>query len=225
MVAFLGVAKKTGVAQTAAMNPKPGLRVRRATLDDLATLRTIWLSMRLPADEMEKRLKEFQVVEDAAGNVLGAIGIQFSKQHALLYGEGFSDFSVADIARQMFWRRFEALAANHGIFRVWTQENSPFWLHWGFQPANAQILSRLPEGWKTSDGRWFTLELKNEEVVNDALKNKFAGFLDAEKQQTARVAEKARTLKTVITVIGFTVGILCIAYAIYLVFHRNALGQ
>jgi N-acetylglutamate synthase-like GNAT family acetyltransferase len=207
------------------MNPQPALRVRRATVDDLATLRTIWLSMQLPADELEKRLKEFQVVEGADGNVLGAVGIQLSKQHALLHSEGFSDFSVADAARELFWQRFEALAANHGIFRIWTQETSPFWMHWGFQPANAEILSRLPEEWKTSEGKWFTLELKNEEAVTAALENKFAGFMDAEKKQTARVAEKARTLKTVIAVVGFTIGILCISYAIYMLIHRNSFGQ
>jgi N-acetylglutamate synthase-like GNAT family acetyltransferase len=209
------------VAQNAAMNPQPGLRVRRATLDDLVALRAIWLSMRLPADELEKRLKEFQVVEDGEGNVLGAVAIQFSKQHALLYGEAFSDFSVADSARQLFWQRFEALAANHGIFRIWTQETSPFWKHWGFQPANAEILSRLPDEWKTSEGQWLTLELKNEEAVTSALETKFAGFMDTEKKQTALVAEKARTLNHIITVIGFAVGILCIGIAIYLLVHHN----
>jgi N-acetylglutamate synthase-like GNAT family acetyltransferase len=209
------------VAQNAAMNPQPGLRVRRATLDDLVALRAIWLSMRLPADELEKRLKEFQVVEDGEGNVLGAVAIQFSKQHVLLYGEAFSDFSVADSARQLFWQRFEALAANHGIFRIWTQETSPFWKHWGFQPANAEILSRLPDEWKTSEGQWLTLELKNEEAVTSALETKFAGFMDTEKKQTALVAEKARTLNHIITVIGFAVGILCIGIAIYLLVHHN----
>jgi N-acetylglutamate synthase-like GNAT family acetyltransferase len=207
------------------MNLQPGLRVRRATLDDLVVLRTIWLSMRLPADELEKRLKEFQVVENADGNVLGAIGIQFSKQHALLFGEGYSDFSVADAARELFWERIETLAANHGIFRIWTQETSPFWTRWGFQPANVEILLRLPEEWKASEGKWFTLELKNEAAVTAALENKFAGFMDAEKKQTARVSEKARALKTFITVAGFTIGILCIGIAIYLLIHRNPFGQ
>ena len=205
------------------MNPQPGLRVRRATLDDLAALREIWLSMRLPADELEKQLKEFQVVEDAGGNVLGAVGIRFSKQFALLYGEGFSDFSIADAARELFWQRFEALAANHGIFRIWTQEASPFWRHWGFQPANAEIQSQLPDEWRMSEDQWLTLQLKNEEAIKAALDGKLAGFMDAEKQQTARVYEKARTLKTIITVVGFAVGILCIGFAIFLLIRRNSL--
>ena len=207
------------------MNPEPGLRVRRATLDDLAALRTMWLSLRLPADELEKRLQDFQVVEDAEGKVFGAIGIQVSKQYARLYGEGFSDFSAADTARQLFWRRFEALAANHGVFRVWTQETSLFWSRWGFQSANAAILLRLPEEWKTSEGGWLTLELKNEDAVTAALENRLASFMDAEKKQTARVAEKARTLKTIIIIAGFTIGISCIGIAIYLFIHRNPFGQ
>ena len=219
---ILAVAIKTRLAQNAGMNPQSGLRVRRATVDDLVTLRAIWLSMRLPADELEKCLKEFQVVEDAGGNVLGAVGIRFSKQFALLYGEGFSDFSIADAARELFWQRFEALAANHGIFRIWTQEASPFWRHWGFQPANAEILSQLPDEWRMSEDQWLTLQIKNEEAIKAALEGKLAGFMDAEKQQTARVYEKARTLKTIITVIGFAVGILCIGFAVYLLIRRNS---
>ena len=202
------------------MNPQK-LCVRRATVDDLSALRMIWISMRLPADELEKRLKEFQIVENADGHVVGAIGIAFSEQHALLYGEGFSDFSVADVARQLFWERIQTLAANHSVFRIWTQEKSPFWTQWGFQPANDEMLSRLPEEWKMFEGKWFTLELKNEEAISVALENKFAGFMDAEKQQTGRVYEKAKTLKTAITVIGFGVFLICVAVVIYLLTHRN----
>ncbi len=181
--------------------------------------------MRLPADDLEKQLKEFQVVEGSDGTVLGAIGVRLARQHALLFGEGFSDFSVADDARQLFWRRCEALAANHGVFRVWTQETSPFWTRWGFQPAPGEILARLPDEWRADGGSWFTLELKNEEAVNEALKTKFAGFMDAEKEQTARVAEKARLLRGIVITVGFTIGVLSIGTAIYLFIHRNPFSQ
>jgi hypothetical protein len=173
---------------------------------------------------LEKQLKDFQVVE-TGGQVVGTIGIQFAQQHALLYGEGYSDFSIADEARQLFWERIQTLAANHGVFRIWTQEDSLFWLRWGFNPASAEILSRLPEIWKKPGGKWFTLELKNEEAVAAALGSRFAGFMEAEKQQTARVSAKARTVKTVITVIGFTIGIFCFCFAIYLLIHRNPFAQ
>ena len=122
------------------MSPQT-LRIRRATVDDRAALKIIWASMRLPADELEKRLTEFQVVENAEGGVVGALGIQILRQHALLHNESYSDFAVADAARELFWERIQKLAANHGVFRVWTQERSPFWKSFGFQPPAAEVLA------------------------------------------------------------------------------------
>jgi len=198
------------------------LRIRRATVDDRAALNAIWSAMRLPPDELEKRLTEFQVVENAGGEVVGAIGIQFSKQHALLHSEGYSDFGVADAARQLFWERIQTLAANLGVFRVWTQERSPFWKSFGFQPPATEILDRLPEEWRNEfAGGWLTLQLKNEEVITAALEKQFAGFMAEEKKETDRMAEKARNLRTAITVIGFAIGIIGIIVAAYLFLHRS----
>ena len=201
------------------------LRIRRATVEDLAALRAIWVSMRLPADELEKRVNEFQVAEGPEGTVVGAIGIRCSGQYALLYGEGFSDFSIADAARELFWDRLQTLAANHGVFRVWTTEGSPFWTRWGFQPAKTELLSRLPEQWKSGGAQWLTLQLKDEEAVAEALKTKFAGFMDSEKEQTARVHERAKMLRTAITVAGFLIFFVCVVVLVYLLKHRNPFGQ
>jgi hypothetical protein len=208
------------------------LRIRRATVDDFAALKTIWASMRLSPDDLEKRLTEFQVVENSGGEVVGAIGIQFSKQHALLHSEGYSDFGVADAARNLFWTRIQTLAANHGVFRIWTQERSPFWKSFGFQPPASEILVRLPEEWKNkfdggpgaperSEGGWLTLQLKNEEVITAALEKQFAGFMAEEKSETRKISEKAKTINTIITVVGFAIGIMSIGFAIYLFVHRN----
>ena len=105
---------------------------------------------------------------------------------------------------ELFWERIQKLAANHGVFRVWTQERSPFWTSLGFQPPTAEILARLPDEWKNLAGGWLTLQLKNEEAITAALENQFAGFMDAEKKQTAQVAEQARKLRLFITVVWFS---------------------
>jgi N-acetylglutamate synthase-like GNAT family acetyltransferase len=198
------------------------LRIRRATVDDLAPLKTIWTAMRLPADELEKRLTEFQVVENAEGEVVGALGFQILRQHALLHNESYSDFAVADAARELFWERLQKLAANHGVFRVWTQERSPFWKSFGFQPPAPEILARLPGEWKNEfDGGWLTLQLKNEELITAALEKQFVPFMTGEKLETAKISEKAKTINTVITVVGFAIGILGISTAIYLFIKRQ----
>jgi N-acetylglutamate synthase-like GNAT family acetyltransferase len=202
--------------------PSTQLRIRRATVDDLPSLKSLWSSMRLSPDELEKCLTEFQIVESEDEKILGAIGIQFSKHNALLHSEGYSDFGIADAARNLFWERIQTLASNHGIFRLWTQERSPFWKSFGFQPPNAEVLARLPDEWKNEfDGGWLTLQLKNEEVITAALEKQFAPFMAGEKSETEKISAKAKTINTIITVIGFAIGIVCIGIAIYLFVHRN----
>jgi N-acetylglutamate synthase-like GNAT family acetyltransferase len=201
----------------------PVLRVRRATTDDLPSLKALWQSMLLPADELEKRLTEFQVVE-TDGKLLGAIGIQIAPRHARLHSESYLDFAHADAARQLFWERIQTLASNHGVFRLWTQESSPFWSGLGFRSANAAKLSDLPPKWQSARGEWFTFQLKDEDAITHALDKDFAAFMSAEKHNTERTFHQARMLKTVITVIGFAIGILCFGVAAYLLIHRSPLS-
>jgi N-acetylglutamate synthase-like GNAT family acetyltransferase len=203
------------------MNPS-AIRIRRATMDDFQSLKSLWHSMRLPSDELERRLTEFQVVEAADGQIVGAIGIQIIRQHALLHSEGYTDFAVADAARQLFWERIQTIAAHHGVFRLWTQENSPFWARWGFQPANDEILERLPGEWKHSEGKWLTIQLKNEEAIA-ALDKELEAFRESEKKRTAESLDQARTMTKTITVIAFAVGFVLIGVAIYLFMRRGFL--
>jgi N-acetylglutamate synthase-like GNAT family acetyltransferase len=198
------------------------LNIRRATLDDLPALKALWQAAQLPADELESRLTEFHVVE-SGGQFAGALGVEVVRQHARLHSEDYSDFAVADAARELFWERIQKIAANLGVFRLWTQETSPFWTHWGFQAANAETLARLPEEWKNLEGRWLTLELKNEDAINHALQNQFAGFMEAEKLQTARVAGQARILRILITIAGFAIFGLCVVVAVFLLLRRPLL--
>jgi N-acetylglutamate synthase-like GNAT family acetyltransferase len=199
------------------MNPAP-LRIRRANVDDLPALKSLWLTARLPADELENRLTEFQVAE-SAGNFAGALGVQIVRQHARIHSEDYADFSLADGARELFWERIRTLASNHGVFRVWTQETSPFWTHWGFQPANSETLKRLPDEWKNLEGGWLTLELKDEDAINAALGNQLSGFMEDGKKQTAEVAARARKLRLFVTVAGFAIFLLCVIAAIFLLLH------
>jgi N-acetylglutamate synthase-like GNAT family acetyltransferase len=197
----------------------PQLHIRRATVDDLPALKALWLAAQLPADKLKDRVTEFQIVE-ADGKFAGAIGVQIVRQHARLHSEDYADFSVADAARELFWERIQKLAANHGVFRVWMQENSPFWKNYGFQPPSAEAIARLPYEWKNLEGNWLTLELKNEDVINAVLKNQFGDFMESEKRHTAQIAENARKLKLFVTLAGFAVFFACLAVGIYLLIHN-----
>lgn len=200
------------------MNPST-LRIRRATTEDFQSLRGLWNAMRFPLDELERRLTEFQVVETAGGQLVGAIGLQITGQHALLHSEGYTDFALADAARPLFWERFQTIAAHKGVFRIWTQENAPFWARWGFQPAAGEILERLPKEWKPSGEKWLTFQIKDEEAIA-VLEKELALFREAEKKRTAETLGKARTLTNLFTTSLLILGAILICAAIYLFVHR-----
>ena len=200
------------------MNPAD-YRVRRATVDDLGALRPMWESMRLPVADLEKRLTEFQVVVASEGPLVGALGIQIAGQHALLHSEAYTDFAHADRVRPLLWQRIETIAANHGVFRVWTRERVPFWTRLGFQSARDEVLANLPEAWDHSAGDWLTLQLKDEEAIR-SVEKEFALFKESEKRQTEQVFGRAKTLRTVICVVGFGLGAIFIGLAIYLFVRR-----
>lgn len=200
------------------------LNIRRATVDDLPALVALWNTARLPAAELTDRLTEFQVVE-ADGQFAGAVGLQLCRQHARLHSEDYVDFSVADAAREVWWERLQKVAAHHGVFRLWTQDASPFWTRWGFHPANAEVLEKLPEEWRDLQGNWLTLELKNEEAINQALRARVPDLMAEERQSTAHVANQARRIRLFITVVGFTIGFFCLGLAGWMLLHRSGLAH
>src|SRR5436190_19745099 len=62
----------------------PTQQVRRATVEDVSKLVHLWQWENLPWESLEKRFKEFQVVEGQNGAVLGAIGFLIRCQEAIL---------------------------------------------------------------------------------------------------------------------------------------------
>jgi len=195
-------------------------RVRRATLEDLEALTALWTSMNLPADDLKNRLTEFQVADDSSGKVVGAVGFQIVQRHGLVHSEGFTDFAVADQLRTLLWGRIQALAMNHGIYRLWTREIAPFWTHCGLQPATEEALGRMPETWDRTSKGWFTLRLKDEDAMA-SLDKEFAMFKEAEKRNTAETLGQARKVKQFLTVVGLIASAVLIAAALYLIFRQT----
>jgi len=195
-------------------------RVRRATIDDLPTLKALWDAMQIPNSDLDRRLTEFQVAEAANGQVVGTVGFQIFQRHGLVHSEAFSDFGVADQVRPLFWQRLNALALNHGVARFWTRENSPFWTHNGLQRADEDAMKRLPEPWDRSAPGWLTLRLKDEDAIA-SLDKEFDMFVAAEKARTAEALDSARKLKTTMTwmVILLLLGLL--GWMLYLIVIRR----
>lgn len=177
-------------------------RVRRATIDDFAQLRALWQAMAFPVADFEKRLTEFQVALGPDGAVVGAVGVRFAEGQALIYGEAFADFSQAESVRPHLWERVQQLAKNNGLFRVWTQEEAPFWNRCGLTVASSELLQKLPAIWRGRELRWLTLQLREETASTESVERAFERFMADEKQRTQATLDRAKWIKTLATILA-----------------------
>src|SRR5687768_15030871 len=174
----------------------PQLQVRRATIDDLPKLAPLWREENLDVNDLEKRFKEFQIVEGPSGEVVGAVGLQVAGQEGRLHSEVFARPEQADLAREKLWERAQILVNNHGLVRLWTQFSTPFWHHNGFAPAPADVLAKLPPAFASSPGPWLFVKLR-EEVAAISIDKEFAMFKEAERERTEQMFRQARFLKMI----------------------------
>ena len=207
-------------------NPKFGgvssskYRVRRATLDDIGQLTALWESMNYPTTDLARRVTEFQVAESLDGTVLGALGLQIAERQGRVHSEAFGDFALAEQLRPLLWDRVQAVATNHGLLRLWTQEQAPFWNHCGLLKPNAETLEKLPALWRGPSSAWLTLKLRDDVDTIVSADKEFAVFMQSEKQRTEQVFRRARALKTFATVVAFGLLILVVAWGVSL-YLRN----
>lgn len=195
-------------------------RVRRATLDDIGQLTDLWKSMNFPADELAKRITEFQVGEGDAGKIIGAVGLQIAEKQGRIHSEGFTDFALADALRPVLWERLKAVATNHGLLRLWTQEQAPFWNHCGLAKPEAEATQKLPAAWRPLGENWLTLKLKDELEEVISADREFALFMESERQRSQRALQQAKALKVVATLLAFGVLVLVIIGAL-IVLRKN----
>ena len=176
--------------------------------------------MHYPTEPLAKRVTEFQVAEDANSKLLGALGLQIAERQGLIHSEAFADFALADHLRPLLWDRVHAVAMNHGLLRLWTQEQAPFWNHCGLLRAEAEALEKLPVSWRGPSSPWRTLKLKDDVETVLSVDKEFALFMQSEKQRTEQVFRQARTLKTVMTLLAFALLAAVVAWAVFLLMRN-----
>jgi len=172
--------------------------------------------------DLEKRLTEFQVAENAQGEVVGAIGFRISGRHGGIHSECYADYSIADLARPLFGERLKVLSANHGIVRLWTQEQAPYWGREGFISADEGTLKKLPAAWSNENPAWLTLQLKSEDAFV-SMENELAVFMQTEKARTSKIYEQAKLIKFIATVMAVLFGVFVIG-ALILLMRKNGVS-
>jgi N-acetylglutamate synthase-like GNAT family acetyltransferase len=200
-------------------------QVRRATLDDLVALRRLWQRAGLPA-ALEKRIREFQVVETATGDLLGAVGFEILPLDGLIHSEAYQQPELADELRPRLWERVQSLARSHRLLRLWIENpSSVFWLEKGFQAANSALIAKLPASCREKEGqRWHALQIREENEASLSVEQEFVLFQNAQQQERNRMARQTRLLRAIAALmVAVLLGLMAWAAWVLLVhFHRAA---
>ncbi len=195
---------------------------RRATLDDLPALRPMWEQERLPVNDLDRRVTEFQVAVSADGDIKGAIAMKISEGYGLIHSETFPDFGLADELRRLLWERIQKLAKSHGLVRVWMRENLSFWRTLGFDEPDEEALEKLPAEFGTADETFFTLKLRNDPFAEMSAAQEEMIFKQGLRADTDKMIKQAKMLKRV--AIGFSVVffVMIVRYLWYLWRYKQA---
>ena len=202
------------------MNP-PSHLVRRATVDDLPALIALWQIAGLPVLELEKRLTEFQLVARNDGPLIGAIGLQVKGHHGRLHSEAFLHPETENEFRPQLWERLQSIARNHGLTRLWTEEDAVFWHQAGFEPPTKEQLEKLPKEFGDAHSpHWHTLQLGDEAALTRSLEQEFELFRVTQQEQSEKVMRQARVLKLLAAVLAFVL-FAVVGFGLYYLFQQN----
>lgn len=155
----------------------------------------LWRKEGLPVAELEKRFKEFQVIEAPEGGLAAAVGLQVVGTEGCLHHEAYARNEQADACRQLVWERAQVVAQNHGLVRLWTQFGTPFWNHCGFRHAGDDVLAKLPPAFARDPHPWQFMQLREEVTAPVSADKEFAMFRAMEKERTDAMLRQAKLLK------------------------------
>ncbi|HNU98750.1 MAG: hypothetical protein KA191_10230 [Verrucomicrobia bacterium] len=192
--------------------------VRRATLDDLPTLKGLWDVNRLPALDLERHLTEFQLVLRADGVLAGAVGLRACGAQGLVHSEAFYSQQLADPVRSAAWQRLQILARNQRLGRLWIHgEAAPGWQALGFKRAMAEDLKKLPPILGGELGPWFTVALIDETALAEVVERELTVFQQEARAENERLRQQALWFKWIagLIVFGFLAGAVWVLYRVF----------
>lgn len=196
------------------MNP-PHYQMRRATIEDLVRLRSLWAQAALPVEILDKHLTEFQVAEAADGVLLACVALQLDGQQGKIHSPAYRSPEARRALEQPLWERVQSVAKNHGLWRLWTQDPNPFWRAHGFEDADANAREKLPPRFGPPDNAWLVVKLRDEVAPAISFEHEFELFKQSQQDWTNRALRQARVLR----ILAILLGALLFAVAGWMLLH------
>ena len=196
-------------------------QARRATVEDLPQLRTLWEMEDLPGEALEKRFTEFQVVDDGAGQLLAAVALQMMEGHGRVHSEVFTFEEEAEGMRALLWPRLETLARNQGLARLWTSLEAPFWKGVGFKKVTERTLPLLPPGFSADNAAWLTMPLRADDAGTGEIEKLFAELKIVSQADQERLTDRAKKMKILAMVLMLVVFGAFIVWVVMFTYYKR----
>jgi len=202
----------------------PALQARRATLEDLPLLQTLWQRLGLPWEQLERYLTEFQVVTGGDGSIRAAIGLLVEGTEALVHTEAVADPEDANDCRDALWRRLQIVARNQGVARLWTQEDAAFWTAAGFVSAAPAQLESLRASFADPQAPWRIFEFVNPSAAK--LITQQLAIWDASRAgEREDLQGRIRPLRNLAFALAGLVIVALIGLAVFVVMNKDVLQR
>ena len=203
---------------------EPRLLARRATVEDLPQLLALWRLEQLPAEALEKRFTEFQVVCDDTGQVLAALGLQLAGAQGWLHSEAIAKPELSDALRALLWKRLQIIIQNHALERLWTRMNTAFWREHGFERASEELLKLRPAAFPLNDQEWLVITLRAANATA-ALEREFAQIQALQAQEKEKTQARIYWIKRAALVVTVLVFALVLVWAVIMVKYGRRMFQ
>jgi N-acetylglutamate synthase-like GNAT family acetyltransferase len=180
----------------------PTYGLRRATLEDLPALRELWKKANLSLPDLEKRFTEVQIAETSDGKIAGALGLKIDRLHGVMHSEAILEKENLALY-EAFWQRMQILSRNYGLFRLWTDSQTPYWQTVGFKVPEEKAFEKKPASLTGDREKLLTLPLKEESAEGLTVEQQFELFTQSQKAETERLMQQAQVFKKVAYAILF----------------------
>lgn len=192
------------------------LEFRRATVDDREALMELWRHAGKPAEELERRLTEFQLALDPEDHLLAAIALHRADQQGRIHSETYWDPDSAPQLRPQLANRILRIAKNYGLLRLWTTATDPVWQQLGFRPAEAYELEKFPPAFGNWKLDWYSLKLREDLASAEQIDKEFQLFRLTNQQDHERLIRRARIFKSLALTLAILMFVLLLVFLFYL---------
>jgi len=199
---------------------------RRATLEDLPALETLWQRCGLPWEQLEKFFTEFQVIAGEDSAVHAALGLLVEGSDGLVHTEAIPPSDIdPDELRAVLWRRVQIVARNQGVQRLWTQEDAPYWVASGFSAPTPAIRTEVHASFLDADPGWKIFQLVDPDKASRLVQEQLAIWQASREQESGEFLNTISTVRNAAFLITGVIIAILMGMALYIFVRRPDLMQ